>query len=187
MADTILTLKQLEDVFRNLICTLLGLNPVDPLNAGKVRIAWPTGGAPGWKITEDVMFVRVSLANDAYTKQRDKVFTPNTSSLVYATTCYTRAIRVSITAYGPNSFDNLESVRNGFFNATEELAKNNLYLILDVPNVVRVPELFNGQWWERSDISVMFYEKVTKQATVPVVATANIGIVDATGIIVEGS
>lgn len=45
--DTILTLKQLEDIFRGVTCTLLGLDPTDPLNDSKVRISWPTGGAPG--------------------------------------------------------------------------------------------------------------------------------------------
>lgn len=187
MADTILTLKQLEDVFRTIICMLLGLNPLDPLNASKVRIAWPTGGAPGWKITDDVMFIGVSPVDDSYTKQRDMVFSPNTSSLVYATTCYTRSIRVSIIAYGPNSFDNIESVRSGFFSQGEELSKNNLYFVLDIPSPKRIPELFNGQWWERSDIAVMFYEKVTRQSTVPTIATAEVGFANAQIIIKEGS
>ena len=71
MADIILTLKQLEDIFRNLTCTILGLNPVDPINASRVRVAWPTSGAPGWKITEDVAFLRVRSAGNEYSRQRD--------------------------------------------------------------------------------------------------------------------
>lgn len=186
MADTILTLKQFEDVFRNIICTLLGLNSIDPLNASKVRIAWPTGGAPGWKIADDVIFIRARTVSDPYTKQRDTVYSPNTSSTLNNITCYTRTIGVSLTAYGPNSFDNLEGVRNGFFKQAEELARSNLYLIIDVPLPTRLPELFNGQWWERSDLTVMFYEKVTIQSTVPAIGEADIGFLKA-GIIIEGS
>lgn len=174
MADIINTLKQLEDAVRDVINLSLGIDLVHPDGSGMVRIAWPPDGAPAWQITDDIMFVKVSTVNDSYSKQRDVTYDPNTSSDVKATTCYTRVIRASITAYGPNSFDHLESVRSGFFSNAEELSKHNLYLVLDVTSPTRMPELFNGQWWDRSDLSLYLYEKVTKQAVVPAIGSANL-------------
>jgi len=176
MADTILTLKQLEDIFRNLTCTLLGLNPVDPVNASKVRIAWPTGGAPGWKISEAVTFLRVRSVGNEYAKLRDTEYTSNSDSEANEITSYTLPHAVSWTLYGPNGFDNIEKIRNGLFKAGSTLAVSNLYLMIDVPVPVRCPELFNGQWWERSDFSATFNEKVTRRSTVPIIQGVNIQI-----------
>jgi len=185
MADTILNLKQLEDIFRNLTCTALGLNPVDPVNADKVRISWPTGGSPGWKITEDVMFLRVRSTGNEYSKQRDTEYTPNSDLEVNKITSYTLPRAVSWTAYGPNSFDNIETVRNALFSAGSILRASNLALVIDVPVPVRCPDLFNSQWWERSDFTATFYETVTRQGTVPTIRGVNIKIKTEKGVTVD--
>lgn len=187
MSDTILTLKQLEDVFRNLTCTFFGLNPVDPLNAGKVRIAWPTGGAPGWKITEDVTFLRVRSVGNEYSKQRDTEYTPNSDSQLNEITAYTLPRLVSWTVYGPNSFDNIETIRNGLFKSKDVLRASNLHLVIDVPIPVRCPELFAGQWWERSDLSATFYEKVTRQGIISTITGVNIQIKTEGGVTVNAN
>lgn len=176
MADTILNLRQLEDIFRNLTCTMLGLNPTDPANNSKVRLAWPTGGAPGWKINDDVAFLRVMSINNPYAKQRDTEYTANTNDELNKIVSYTLPRQVSWTLYGPNSFDNIETIRNGLFESRDTLAASNLALVVDVPVPTRLPELFNGQWWERSDFSAMFYEKVTRQGTIPTIKGVNIQI-----------
>lgn len=174
MADTILTLKQLEDIFRNLTCTLLGLNPVDPVNNSKVRLAWPTGGAPGWKITDDVVFLRVRSTGNEYSKLRDTEYTPGVDPDINKITSYTLPRAVSWTCYGPNSFDNIETIRNGLFSAGSTLSTSNLSLVVDVPVPVRCPELFDGRWWERSDFSATFFEKVTRQSTISTIQGVNI-------------
>jgi len=185
MADTILTLKQLEDIFRNLTCTLLGLNPSSPANNSKVRLAWPTGGSPGWKITEDVMFLRVRSVGNEYSKQRDTEYTPSSDSQVNEITSYTLPRLVSWTAYGPNSFDNIETIRNGLFKAGSTLRASNLHLVIDVPVPVRCPDLFNGQWWERSDLSATFYETVRRQGTIPTIRGVNIKIKTEKGVTID--
>lgn len=187
MADTILTLKQLEDIFRNLTCTSLGLNPVDPINDAKIRIAWPTGGAPGWKITDDVSFLRVRSTGNEYSKQRDTAYTPNNASQVNSITSYTIPRLVSWVVYGPNSFDNIETIRNGLFGAKDTLALSNLHLVLDIPTPVRCPELFDGRWWERSDFSATFYEKVTRNATIPTIGSVNVQIKTEGGVTINAN
>jgi len=185
MADTILTLRQLEDIFRNLTCTLLGLNPVDPVNNSKVRLAWPTGGAPGWKITEDVTFLRITATNNSYSKQRDTEYTPNSDSEVNEITAYTRPLQISWTLYGPSSFDNIEKIRNGLFGAKDTLATSNLALVIDISVPTRLPELFNGQWWERSDFSATFFETVRRQGTIPTIQGVNIQIKTEEGVTID--
>lgn len=183
MADTILTLKQLEDTFRNLTCTLLGLNPASSESNDKVRISWPTGGSPGWKITEDVLFIRVVATNNAYSKQRDTEYTPSSDSEINEITSYTLPLQVSWIVYGPNSFDNIETIRNGLFKASIP----NIKLVIDVPVPLRCPELFNGRWWERSDLSVMFYETVHRQGTIPTLQGVNIQIKTEEGVTIDAN
>ena len=184
MANTILTLKQLEDIFRNLTCTLLGLNPADPANASRVRVAWPAGGAPGWKITDDVVFIRIRSIGNEYSKLRDTEYTPSGESDVNKITSYTLPRSVSWTLYGPNSFDDIETIRDGLF-SSNTLKLSNLHLVVDVPIPVRCPELFNGQWWERSDFSAIFNEKVTRRESIPTIQGANIKIKTEEGVTIN--
>lgn len=179
MADTILTLKQIEDLFQSLTCTLLGLNPAAPSSQDKVRIAWPVGGAPAWKINQDIAFLRITPVPDPYTQQRETNYQQDTAGVaVNVVASYTRVHSVHWVVYGPNSFENAETIRNGIFLfATKStLAAKNLHLILDVPPVVRVPELFNGQWWQRADLQARFNEKVTRYSTVPYITGTGIKI-----------
>lgn len=174
MSDMILTLRQLEDAFRNLTCAMLGLDPSAPVNADKVRIAWPIGGAPAWKIDDDVVFLQITPANDPYIQQRDITYTGGNNDSSNVITSYTRAHAVHWILYGPNSFDNAEKIRNGLYNA--DLSASSLYVVLNIPAPIRAPELFNGRWWERSDLSATFYETVTRQGTVPVIHGVKITI-----------
>ncbi|MDQ7094212.1 hypothetical protein REC12_11490 [Desulfosporosinus sp. PR] len=174
MADTILTLDQLESIFYNLTCQLLGLNPEDPNNFGKVRVSWQKDGTPGWAITDDIAFLRISTLNDPYTQQRDTVYTGGNSGESNVITSYTRVHSIQWIIYGPNSYENANLLRNGLFKS--DLSLNNLFLVLDVPVPIRSPELFNGRWWERSDFSVRFNEKAILQGTVPVIQGVNIQI-----------
>jgi hypothetical protein len=179
LADIVLTLKQIEDLFQSLTCTLLGLNPAAPSSQDKVRIAWPTGGAPAWKINQDIAFLRINLVPDPYTQQRETSYQQDTAGVaVNVVASYTRVHSVQWVVYGPNSFENAETIRNGIFLfATKStLAAKNLHLILDVPPVVRLPELLNGQWWQRADLQAKFNEKVTRYSTVPFITGTGIKI-----------
>ena len=75
MADIILTLKQVEDFFQRITTQMLGLNPDAPQNQDKVRIAWPTDGQPAFKITDDIVFLKINNPDEQITKQRRQVQT----------------------------------------------------------------------------------------------------------------
>jgi len=175
MADIVLTIKQLEDIFQALTVTLTGLNK----EAG-VRISWPTVGAPGWKITEDIAFIRVAPVNDPFAQQIEtgyQVDGPNPDLL--AERSYNRVHSVQWILYGPSSLDNADILRSNLFTESTKstLKANNLSLVTEVPVPQRFPESFNGQWWERADLSARFNELVIRKSTVSTIESANITVV----------
>jgi len=176
MSDTILTLKQIEDIFWNLSCNLVGINPADPSNSDKIRIAWPEDGAPGWKITEDIMFLSVIPISNPYVLQRDTEYGSGILDVIPEVTSYTRVHLVKWVLYGPNSYERAEMIRNGLYKSKSTLGNSNLYLVPTVDIPVRTPELFNGRWWQRMNFSAVFYEKVTRNETVPYFKSASIQV-----------
>ncbi|GAB6170551.1 hypothetical protein JCM15765_03900 [Paradesulfitobacterium aromaticivorans] len=172
--DTILTLQQIENALYAFTCQLLGLNPDDPGSFDKVRMSWPTGGAPAWGIDEDVVFLRIKSSNDPYVQQRDTTYSQNTVDLADEIISYTRAHQIYWIIYGPNSYENAEAIRNGLYKAN--LSASNLYLQLGISAPTRIPELFSGRWWSRTDLVAESFEKVTRQGTVPYIKSTNIQI-----------
>lgn len=189
MADIILTLQQLTDLFYTVTCEILGLNPDDPSSFSKVRKSWQTDGTPAWGINDDVVFIRIKPLNDPYIQQRDTTYTQNTVDLANKITSYTRAHQVFWAVYGPNSFENAEAIRNGLYSDEVKslLKASNISLKLDIPSPDHVPELYNGRWWERSDLSARFCEKVTRQTTVPYLQGANIQIKTEEGVTLDAN
>jgi hypothetical protein len=179
MADTILSIAQIEDFFANLTLQMVGLDPVAPANQNRVRIGWAPNGAPAWKRTEDVAFLLVNYDDDPITRLVDVTYQEADINNVNRTVSYTRVQRVNWICYGPNSFDDMDKIRHGLYlpQFTQILAANNLALILDMSMPVRSPELFNGQWWERTSFYARFNEKVTRQADVPYIQSADVQIV----------
>ena len=173
MADIILTLKQIENIFQSLTCSLTGLN-----NDSGVRLSWPTKGSPGWSVNEDVVF-QVVFGSDSYTQQRETEYQDDIANDVKKVIAsYTRVHNIKWTIYGPNSYEHGESIKNGIYLPTTRgiLRHNNLSLILNVGDVKRFPELFNGQWWERVDFEASFNEKVVRYSTIPYLVGVNIQV-----------
>lgn len=178
MAESFLTMKEFEKLFWRLTTLMLGFDPAKPEHAGKVRISWPRNGSPAWKITDDVTFIRVGEEDDKYNVIRDTLYqSPNDDSL-QRTDAYTRVIRVHWLFYGPNSYNNAFRVRNALFDEQyrEVLSNKRIYLIpvVDTPN--RAPELFGGQYWERTDMSARFNELVSTVNDVPFLKSADITV-----------
>lgn len=176
MADQILTLKQVEDIFQEITTKMLGYDPTNPAHGNKVRIAYPTFGSPAWKITDDVAFISVNTEMDPITQQRDVQYSEQDIDNANRITKYTRVQTIRWTFYGPNSYDNAEKVRSLLFatNYRELLAASNLYLIMNVTVPVRAPEPFNNQYWERTDFVANFNEAVVLNGTTPYLKSANI-------------
>lgn len=165
-------LTDIEDLIRSATLEILGL-PDNSTTKKRIRMSWPTDGAPSWTITEDVAFLRVYEVNDQYNRQKDTTYRSNNDSSLIQTEAYTRIIGVDWIIYGPNSFDDADTIRNGL-TSSETLRNNNMHLILDRPSAMRAPELYNGQWWERSNLTAYFNHRVSREYTIPTIEAAQV-------------
>ena len=166
----------------------LAMLDIDPASDGaysKVRVDWSRGGAPAWKVTDDVCFLRCAEDDDEYNRIREVKLTGRDDVSLTRTTTYTRVWRVNWILYGPNSFDHARMVRSALFGplAHDALAASNLYFIPTPAAPVRLPELFSGNWWERTDFSARFNEAVTEVETISSIASAEIIVETERGIV----
>lgn len=177
MADIVLKLKEIEDFFQEITCKMLNIDLSKEENQDKVRIAWPTGGAPGWKINDDIVFLRITPIDDKLARELNICYDPVKNDEPYAKkkVGYTRVHKIDWTLYGPNSYDNADILRHMIFDTKymKKFKEKNLFLITDVSMPTRLPELYNGQWWERTDFSATFNEGVTRESEVPYIKSAN--------------
>lgn len=180
MADQVLTLKEIENVFFNATCKMLNLTTEE--EQSKVRLTWQTNGMPGFSVSEDVIFIRVAPEDNKLARQMDVLYRDEEASSnlsLKKRVGYTRVYKINWTLYGPNAYDNADLLRASIFDRdyTREIRENNLFLITDVSMPRRVPELLNKQWWERVDFSASYNEAVIRESEVPVITSTEIKII----------
>lgn len=165
---------QLEDYFRDMILRILGYNP--DTTHDRVRISWPMKGQPAWDITENVAFLHVTPVPNPALHQQDTIYTKETAISVKTQKQYLREIAIDVICYGPNAWEDAETIWNCFLSESilETLQKNCLGYI-DREGPVRAPELFNGQWWKRVDLQLRFYEGVQKESVINAFESVVIG------------
>ena len=178
-----LTVLQMNTIMQALATQMLGIAPGASNFDSMVRLDWPTGGQPSYQITDDLCFLRNIVVDDQYNRIRDKTETVNDGITLLETWNYTRVWMTSFTVVGPNSSDNARLIKSAFFLdfPLDSLAQSNLYLLADIADPIRAPELFAGQWWERCDLEVKFNEAVTETIYTPAIATSEILIGDEFG------
>ena len=150
-----------------------------------VRVDWQQQGQPTWGIGDDVVLLRGVEEDSEYNRVRDVDTLADTGTTVTQLTKYTRVWLTHWCLYGPNSFDNARILRSSLFlqSTHDLLAGSNLYFVTDPAAPVRAPEYFAGQWWERVDFEARFNEAVYEAPTVPSVASAEIIVENADGIV----
>ncbi len=160
------TTEQIEDFFWQLTMRILGYKPDEfndennPPAFMPVRLSWPVTGAPAWKISENVVFIRLTPhEDDDYARQLDSSYEPEHGTVIKKAT-RTRIWEAQFIAYGPNAQTSVNKIKDGVFRQDMKrlLSANSVFLIPDLPPCRRVPELFGGQWWNRWDLSLTFNE-----------------------------
>ena len=170
MAPVYKTISELNAIFRDSVAQILGyvktgspgLFPNEAYK--KVRFAWQKGGAPGWGVDDDVVFIRVVQIPDPYNLQRE-VISIDEGGLYKERMSYTRVLALQINVYGPLSWENGQSILDGFYDVgiREELGKSRVYPVPVKADLLRRPELWEGRWWERVDLSLNFNELVVRE------------------------
>lgn len=189
MPDVYQTLTQLEELFQTLIIDMLGLATGSPADYDAasyyVRIAWPSEGAPAWKRTEDICFIRVTEEDDLVNRQREEKYTAQTGSpaplYIDKQVSYTRVINLNLICYGPNSWENIQTIRDYIYEENPyrwTLQTNKIYPIPDFVAPRRVPEPFQSQYWERVDFDIRFNENIKKTTEIGTIGTVPIVLHD---------
>jgi len=150
----------------------------DPMVWSKVRIGWQPEGQPGPSFDDDTVFVRCSIDDTEYAHMHDVTGSASddgTKSI--QTDVFTRSWKTYWTFYGPNSTDlarALHSILVTIQFVADFLADRNLYVNPEITLPSRSPELFQGRWWERSDLEARFNEQVTETFIVGTVKTVEV-------------
>lgn len=150
----------------------------DPNAYYKVRIGWQIEGQPGPPISEDTVTITCYPIDTDYGRMRDVIGTVSGNTIIN-TDVYTRAWRTHWTFYGPNALDNARAVRSALITiqfVTDYLSNVNLYVNPSIEEPKRVPENFQGRWWERLDLDVEFNEQVTETFTVGTVGSVEVKV-----------
>jgi hypothetical protein len=154
---------------------MLGLEPHD---YSQVRVEWPVSGAPAWRITEDICFLRVVEVQDDFELIRELAYPQRDAITLNRVLTYTRVWEATFAMYGPNCFDRVRMIKDAvqldFDHDT--LAASNLYLVTDMPASVYMPEEYQGNWWRRTDVKLRFNEFVTSVSQIPAMAGVDIAI-----------
>jgi hypothetical protein len=190
MLSTGLTDTQMSVIWQNIVLQCLGIAPASPTDAtaySQVRIDWPPPGQPAWAITADVAFLRAVIVPDSYNAAHEVQPISTAGETFPEQTIYTRVWQLSFIFYGPNSFDHARQVQACLYQdfVHDILSASNIYLdtVLGTPR--RAPELFQNQWWPRSDFAVRMNEMVTDTLTKQTIQSVEVIVNDPLGVFEE--
>lgn len=172
MANVIDKLEDIELFLADIVCDMIGLEQEN------VLIQYVTEGQPSFDIEQDICFVKVAQEideRDIY-KTRKMVYNKNNDNFDYKQYSQ-RTLNAHFIFYGPNCYELCKLLNESFYFPNFEyiINNNNLYLVPDRtvgPN--RVPELYNGRWWQRSDLELRFYNSVVVETNVDRIVEADI-------------
>lgn len=171
LTSSALSQTDAENAVQSLLVSILNVP------GSTVRPSWPTGGAPAWTITEDVCFLKATLSDERINRSRDKQHSGSGESLAQIVT-YIRVWDIDLILYGPNSFDRARLIKSALYMGwvSDTLASSSLAVVIDIADPRRMPELFSGQWWERSDLSFRLNELITEVTQVPAMSGVEIDL-----------
>jgi len=180
------TISQLEDIMQGVIVRLLGWNLTTPDKTNDVRIGWQQTGAPAWEITSDMVFITATPVRDPISEQHDVIIKEGSPDIIISTG-FTRVMELSVVVYGYRADEIAYNILLGMFreNPKLELQKENIFLLPNSDPPRRVPELFEGQWWERSDLSLRFNELVVDDQQFNSVKSVDVEVHDKDGLVTE--
>lgn len=119
-----------------------------------VRKSWKH--SPDWSFEQDVIFLKVEETNtEDISQPLDDIWEDNGENLLL-TQGTTRVIRLTLVGYGPGVYRYISLLRARFLRGIYALRRQKIYSIPEPDTVVYAPELFQGRWWPRTDLSIRF-------------------------------
>lgn len=179
------TPEQVATVLQKVSAQILGfdLNAQGAEAYSAVRVSWQPEGQPSWGISDDVCIISATTVNDPFSQVSDEILSGDQSALV-ADSAFTQVWHLHFTLYGPNCFDHAQllvsAMRLGW--VSDALADSNLYAVPEWNRPLYVPELFQGQWWKRTDVDLQFNEFVSESTGIDAAAGGSILITKENGL-----
>jgi hypothetical protein len=169
------TLAELQATMQAVTRTITGID------GKKVRIAYQQDNQPSREIDQDIIYLSIKPVDNLYDKQIESVYDPDYEINEFY---YTRVMECTWSCFGPDSFQNADLIR---FSIVQDAIRAALrpYQIFPVPGIVapdRVQYLFQGQWWERSDLRVLLYVLTLRTISTAYFLGAEINLYDEDGL-----
>ena len=126
----------------------------------------------------DYVFYIVQFDDTGINKQIDDITAPNTNeALITRKIQYVRNLRFIWQIYGDDGAEWADTLRIMLFDPDIQamLTEQGISLITDVPEAIGpLPEAIGQQWYRRYDLYAKFNQLVTRETTVPALASTNI-------------
>jgi hypothetical protein len=187
LTSSALTPAQINVIIQSLTCGMIGIPiPVNPGDTGyaAVRVSWQQQGEPFQDANDDVCYILCTPQNVDYSRIRDRIVAGlgTCPSPLLETWLYTKGWNITWHFYGPNSEDRARAVRSAMFMdyANDQLSLSSLFPVNEPPEVVRLPQEINGQWFEYAEFHIDMYEQVTETVNDGVVTIVEVKVYEGT-------
>lgn len=140
-----------------------------------VRRSWPTDGGPDWKITDNVVFMQCTEAAEDIMQPIDERWQSEGRDFLRESAS-TRTIQLRLNAYGPACYESLLNLRIELLRGRPKLKKQKIYIIPGKDSIQYAPELFQGRWWKRADLTLYFNVLISVESIVKAIEEVNVTI-----------
>jgi hypothetical protein len=140
-----------------------------------VRRSWPTDGGPDWKLTDNVVFMQCTEAAEDIMQPIDERWQSEGRDF-FRESASTRTIQLRLNAYGPACYESLLKLRLELLRGRPKLKKQKIYIIPGKDSIQYAPELFQGRWWKRADLTLYFNVLISVESIVKAIEEVNVTI-----------
>lgn len=140
-----------------------------------VRRSCPTDGGPDWKITDNVVFMQCTEAAEDIMQPIDERWQSEGRDFLRESAS-TRTIQLRLNAYGPACYESLLKLRLELLRGRPKLKKQKIYIIPGKDSIQYAPELFQGRWWKRADLTLYFNVLISVESIVKAIEEVNVTI-----------
>lgn len=140
-----------------------------------VRRSWPTDGGPDWKLTDNVVFMQCTEAAEDIMQPIDERWQSEGRDFLRESAS-TRTIQLRLNAYGPACYESLLNLRLELLRGRPKLKKQKIYIIPGKDSIQYAPELFQGRWWKRADLTLYFNVLISVESVVKAIEEVNVTI-----------
>lgn len=140
-----------------------------------VRRSWPTDGGPDWKLTDNVVFMQCTEAAEDIMQPIDERWQYEGRDFLRESAS-TRTIQLRLNAYGPACYESLLQIRLELLRGRPKLKKQKIYIIPGKDSIQYAPELFQGRWWKRADLTLYFNVLISIKSIVKAIEEVNVTI-----------